>query len=332
MSKDSTEMPKRDLPPIDMDVAITRENDTGLNQLLAYAGVPSFMRRRYTKDLTNVDIAYTGIPFDHSMMNRPGSRFGPRGVREQSALLAWGAPYRWDFNPFDEINVVDYGDVGFDHGKLGEVPERIQNHIKGILDQGAASLSIGGDHFVSYPILKAYHEKYGPMSLIHFDAHTDTWNDPDSDRVDHGTMFYHAIKDGLIIPEHSAQIGIRTHNDDTMGMNIFDADQVHDEGPVRIAEQVRELVGQNPVYLTFDIDALDPAFAPGTGTPVTGGLTTQQAHRLIRHLAGIRLVGMDIVEISPPYDSGNITAIAGAELAQDMVALWAFYHRNKTER
>jgi agmatinase len=331
MADDETLRPKSEFTPIEMDVAFTRDSDTGLNQLLAYAGVPSFMRRRYTKDLSGVDIAYTGIPFDHSMMNRPGSRYGPRAIREQSALLAWGAPYRWDFSPFDEIKVVDYGDVGFDHGDLTEVPARIQAHIKGILDQGAASLSIGGDHFVTYPILKAHHEKYGPLSLIHFDAHSDTWEDLDSDRVDHGTMFYHAIKEGLIVPEHSAQIGIRTHNKDTWGMNIFDPDQIEDEGPVSIAEQVKEIVGDRPVYLTFDIDALDPAFAPGTGTPVTGGMTTGQAHRLIRALAGIQLVGMDVVEVSPPYDHGDITAIAGAELAHDMVALWAYYRRENNK-
>ena len=332
MSEDKTSEQEPTLVAYEMDAAITRSTDTGLNPVLAYAGVPSFMRRRYTKDLSGVDIAYTGIPFDHSMMNRPGSRYGPRAVREQSALLAWGAPYRWDFSPFDEFSVVDYGDVGFDHGKLGEVPERIQQHIKGILDQGAASLSIGGDHFVTYPILKAYYEKYGPLSLIHFDAHTDTWEDPDPERIDHGTMFYHAIKDGLIIPEKSAQIGIRTHNENTLGMNIFDPDQIDDEGPVKIAQKVRDIVGDQPAYLTFDIDALDPAFAPGTGTPVTGGMSTTQAHRIIRNLAGVHLVGMDVVEISPPYDHGNITAIAGAEIAQDLIALWAYYRlKNKTQ-
>lgn len=144
-------------------------------------------------------------------------------------------------------------------------------------------------------------------------------------------MFYHAIKEGLIVPEHSAQIGIRTHNKDTWGMNIFDPDQIDDEGPIRIAEKVKQIVGDRLVYLTFDIDALDPAYAPGTGTPVTGGMSTKQAHRLIRGLAGIHLVGMDVVEVSPPCDHGNITAIAGAELAHDMVALWAYYRRDNTK-
>ena len=315
--------------PIDLDAAFTRDSDRGMNPVLAYAGVPSFMRRRYTKDLRKADIAFTGIPFDHSMMNRPGSRYGPRAVREQSALLAWGAPYRWSFNPFEEFDVVDYGDVGFDHGRLGEVPQRIQHHISEILAQGCASLSVGGDHFVTYPILKAYFEKFGPLSLIHFDAHSDTWEDSDADRVDHGTMFYHAIQDGLIVPERSAQIGIRTHNPDTWGMNIFDPDQVDDEGPEAIAGKVRDLVGDHSVYLTFDIDALDPAYAPGTGTPVTGGLGSKQVHRMLRSLAGIRLEGMDVVEISPPYDSGNITAIAGAEIACDLVALWG--HRRRAD-
>jgi agmatinase len=309
-----------------MDGAIVRTSDRGLNQELAYAGVPSFMRRRYTKDLKGVDIAFTGIPFDHSTMNRPGARFGPRAVREQSALLAWGAPYRWEFSPFELCNVVDYGDCGFDHGKLDELPQRIETHIAGILKQGAAALTIGGDHYITYPILRAYAEVYGPMSFIHFDAHTDTWEDPDPTRIDHGTMMYHAINQGVAAPERSVQIGIRTHNDATLGVKIFDADCVHERGPEWVAEQARQVVGDHPVYLTFDIDALDPAFAPGTGTPVTGGLSTYQAHKILRNLAGINLVGMDVVEVSPPFDHGNITAVAGAELAQDLVALWAYRH------
>ena len=311
-------------PPI--DAAITRTSDQGLSPELAYAGVPSYMRRRYTKDLNGVDLAFTGIPFEQTM-NRPGTRYGPRGVREQTAAIIWGAPYRWDFSPFEEISVVDYGDCGFDHGRMIDAPMLIEQHIREILATDTAVLSVGGDHFITYPILKAHFAKFGPISLVHFDAHSDTWEDPDPTRIDHGTMFYHAIQDGLIVPEYSAQIGIRTFNDKTHGMNIFDADAVHDRGPDRIADQVKELVGDRPVYLTFDIDALDPAFAPGTGTPVTGGLSTHQAHRLLRRLAGINVVGMDVVEVSPPFDHGNITAVAGAEIAQDLVCLWAYKHR-----
>ena len=174
------------------------------------------------------------------------------------------------------------------------MPEQIYQQAKAILATDTALLSIGGDHFVSYPLLLAHAEKYGPLALIHFDAHSDTWED-DGERIDNGTMFYHATKQGLVVPEHSAQIGLRTYNESTMGFNIFDGPTVHEQGAAAIAQQVKSIVGDRPCYLTFDIDCLDPSFAPGTGTPVVGGLSTHQALQLLQNLRGVNLVGMDVV-------------------------------------
>jgi len=302
---------------------------SGYIQQLTFAGCPSFVRRPFSRDLTNIDLAVTGIPFDCATTNRPGTRLGPRAIREQSTLQAHDAPYGWEQDPFETLNMVDYGDCQFDYGKIAEVPASIESHIAGILNQDTAVLSFGGDHFVTYPILKAHAAKYGPLSLIQFDAHTDTWPDDSADRIDHGTMFRRAIEDGVVTAKNSVQVGIRTSNPDTMGVNIIDAPSVHESSPAKIAEQIISVVGSNPCYLTFDIDCLDPAFAPGTGTPVSGGLSTAQAMSILRSLESrLDLKGMDVVEVSPPYDHAGVTAIAGAHIAVELLCLWASCRRN----
>jgi len=288
----------------------------------SYAGALSFMRRKYSRDLTGVDVAVTGIPLDLATTNRPGARFGPRAIRAVSPGISWARPWPWDFDPFDRLAVVDYGDCEFDHGHPETMVPYIEKHIAGILNGGAASLVLGGDHFVTYPVLKAYAAHHGPLSLVHFDAHSDTWSE-NTKRLDHGTMFYHAVNEGLIDDSRSAQIGLRTTNDEPMGFNILDARWVHENGPAATAARVKEIVGDNKVYLTFDIDCLDPAFAPGTGTPVCGGLSSFQALEIVRGLAGINVVGMDIVEVAPAYDVGEITALAGAMLAAEFLCLYA---------
>lgn len=305
------------------DLAITRESLYGTTSEPTYSGVLSFMRRKYTRDLTGVDVAVTGIPLDTATSNRPGARFGPRAIRAASTILAWERPYGMAFDPFDRLAVADYGDCVFDYGRQSAAPDAIEAHVAGILEAGSAVLSLGGDHFVSYPILKAHAARFGaPLSLLHFDAHSDTWPD-DHGRIDHGTMFYQAARQGLIDPETSVQIGLRTTNHDTLGFNIIDAPRVHEIGIAAVIEETRAHLGERPVYLTFDIDCLDPAFAPGTGTPVCGGLTTHQALSILRGLAGIKLVGMDVVEVAPAYDSAEITAVAAAHVAMEMLYLFA---------
>ena len=305
------------------DWAITRDDLYGTTPEPTYGGITSFMRRKYTKDFSGVDVAVTGVPFDTATTNRPGTRFGPRSIRAASTVMAWERPYGMEFDPFDKLAVVDSGDCFFDFGHPSSVPAAIEQHAYDIISQGPGLLALGGDHFIAYPLLKAHARKFGkPLSLLHFDAHSDTWKDTD-DRVDHGTMFYWASKYGLVDPKQSVQVGLRTANPDTLGFNIVDAPSVHEDGVDAVIEKIRDAVGDNHVYLTFDIDCLDPCYAPGTGTPVCGGLTTHQAMAILRGLKGIDVIGMDVVEVSPQYDVAEITSLAAVHLAMEMLYLYA---------
>ena len=305
------------------DHALLRDSLYGTRSEPTYAGAASFMRRKYTRDLDGVDLVVAGVPLDTATTNRPGARFGPRAIRAGSTMIAWERPYGMPFDPFDKLAVVDYGDCFFDFGRPETVPDAIEKHALDIISAGPALLTLGGDHFVSYPLLKAHAKIHSaPLSLLHFDAHSDTWPDEDG-RVDHGTMFWHAAREGIVDPAHSVQIGLRTTNDDTMGFNVLDAPWVHQNGIEAVIEETLRHLGKRPVYLTFDIDCLDPSCAPGTGTPVCGGLTSHQAQSIIRGLAGINLIGMDLVEVAPAYDVGEITALAGATLAMEMICVYA---------
>ena len=310
-----------------VDHAFTRSDRRGLSFENAFGGATSFLRRRYSKDLSSVDLAVTGVPFDQAVTNRPGTRLGPRAIREASALQTYDPPYGWGFDPLSDFDIVDYGDLAFDYAKTSDFPAALTAHIKTILQAGAASLVLGGDHFISFPILRAYAEKYGPLSLLQFDAHSDTWPDDDMERIDHGTMFYKAVKLGLIDPATSVQVGIRTENADTLGFNIIDARTVHEIGPQATAAKIKQIIGPRPTYVSFDIDCLDPAYAPGTGTPVWGGLNSAQAAIILRDIAGINVVGADVVEVSPPFDPAGITAVAGAHVALELICLWGWTRR-----
>jgi agmatinase len=192
------------------DHAITREDLRGTTAEPTYGGVVSFMRRKYTRELEGVDVAVMGVPFDTATTNRPGARLGPRAIRNASTIMAWERPYGTRFDPFDKLAVADIGDCLFDHGKPDSVPAAIETYAGSVIRQGPALLTLGGDHFISYPLLKAHAAQHGaPLSLLHFDAHSDTWADED-DRIDHGTMFYWAAKYGLVDPATSVQIGLRT--------------------------------------------------------------------------------------------------------------------------
>jgi agmatinase len=306
------------------DGAIRRESLYGSSIENTYAGVLSFMRRKYTRELTGVDVVVSGIPLDLATTFRPGARLGPAAVRAASVQLAELLPYPWGIDPFERMAVIDYGDCWFDaHNPLTIAPAIVE-HARTILAAGARMLTLGGDHFITYPLLKAHAEKYGkPLSLIHFDAHCDTWPDDNPDSLNHGTMFYKAVKDGLIDPKTSVQIGIRTWNDDYMGMNVLDAPWVHANGTAATIEKICAIVGDRPTYLTFDIDCLDPAFAPGTGTPVAGGLSSAQALAIVRAMGPVNLIGADVVEVSPPFDQSEITALAAAHVAVDLLCVLA---------
>lgn len=305
------------------DRAFMARDAKGMGYEPTYSGATSLFRRRYSRDLEGVDMVTWGVPYDLSVTNRPGCRFGPRAIRAVSSNLAWdGGPWPWGFDPFETLNMVDYGDCDFDHGFPEQIAGQIEEQAREILKSGAFLLTMGGDHSVTYPILKAQAERHGPISLIQIDAHSDTWEE-DPKRIDHGSMFYHAAVEGVLSPETSVQAGMRTLNDKTHGFNVLDANWVHENGIDATVARIKEIVGDRPAYLTYDIDALDPAFAPGTGTPVCGGLSTYQGQSLVRKLGGINLVGADLVEVSPPFDRAEITALAGASLLLDMVCLVA---------
>ena len=308
-----------------VDEAFAREGARrGPSYENTFGGALSFLRRRYTKDLTGVDIAITGVPFDQAVTNRPGARFGPRAIREASALQSPDAPYGWGFDVLSEADIVDFGDVAFDYADVPAFPAALEAHISRLLAAGASSVALGGGHFVTLPILRAYAAKYGPLSVVQIDAHGDTWADDTSHRIDHGTFMYRAVREGLVVPERSVQIGIRTDNPDPLDFHIIDARRASGMGAAGVAQAVRDVVGTHPTYLTFDIDGLDPAFAPGTGTPVWGGLSSVFCDALLHDLAGVRIVGGDVVEVSPSYDASGATAIAGAHVATALCCLiWA---------
>lgn len=303
------------------DKALFSDKSKAMGYEPTYSGVLSLFRRIYSRDLSGSDITTWGIPYDLAVTNRPGTRFGPRAIRAASTNLAWnGGPWPWGFDPFETLCMIDYGDCHFDPGFPESIIDAIYKQATEILKQSPFLISMGGDHSVSYPLLKAHAEKHGPLALIQLDAHSDTWHESEK-RIDHGTMFYHAIQEGLIDTQHSIQVGIRTLNESTHGCTIVDANSVHINGiPATIAE-IESVVGKSPAYLTFDIDSLDPAFAPGTGTPVCGGLSTWQAQSIIRGLEKIDIVGMDLVEVSPGYDHAEITALAAASLILDFICL-----------
>ncbi|CAG9425648.1 agmatinase [Providencia sp. wls1943] len=271
---------------------------------------------------SDADWVITGVPFDMATSGRAGSRHGPAAIRQVSTNLAWESHrWPWDFKLKNKLNVVDCGDVVFAFGDAQDMCDKLQAHTEKLLESGKRCLTFGGDHFVTLPLLRAHAKHFGKMALVHFDAHTDTYGN--GSLYDHGTMFYHAPKEGLIDPNHSVQIGIRTEHDSDNGFTVLDAAQANDRGVDDMVAQIKQIVGDMPVYLTFDIDCLDPAFAPGTGTPVIGGLTSDKALKLLRGIKSLNIVGMDVVEVAPAYDQSEITALAAATIALELLYIQA---------
>jgi agmatinase len=290
-----------------------------------YSNIGTFLRVPQTRELKGAEHVFLGVPYDTATTFRPGARFGPQGVRAGSAQLCELKSFPHGFNPLEHVKAIDYGDVYFDHSVPHTVPGAIEQTAAEIIKHDVFLTTFGGDHFITYPLLKAHAAKYGPLALIHFDAHPDTWPEVEGKEVElnHGTMFYRAVKEGLIVPAKSVQTGIRTWVDDKMGLTIIGAPEVHEKGAAMALDKIKRIVGKHPAYLTFDIDCLDPAFAPGTGTPVAGGLSTAQAFAILRGLGSLNIVGMDVVEVAPAYDQAEITAIAAATIAYDQLCLRA---------
>jgi agmatinase len=304
------------------DNAFTATSATGQPEEMTFAGALSFLRRKYSKDLSGADVAVTGIPFDAATSNRPGARLGPGAIRAASVQLAELKAFPSGIDLYESLNIVDYGDCFLDYGYPEAVVSAVTEHTRGILNSNTMAVSLGGDHFVTYPLLVAHAEKHGPLSLLHFDAHSDTWPD-DGKRLDHGSMFTRAVSEGLVVPERSVQVGLRTHNDETLDFNILTAPWVHEHGVKATTRAILDAVGTHGTYLTFDIDCLDPAFAPGTGTPVAGGLSPHQVLTILRSLGSVNFVGMDVVEVAPAYDHAEITAINAATIVHDYLCLIA---------
>jgi agmatinase len=306
----------------DGDTAFLADGNRERRVEMTYGGALSFLRRRYTRSLAGVDVAVMGFPYDASVTYRPGCRLGPRAIRAASVQLAELRAFPFGFDLLQSLSIVDRGDCLIDPHHPETVAQAVETAAAEVVASGAKLLALGGDHFVSWPLLRAHAARYGPLALVQVDAHGDLWPD-DPGRMDHGTMMGRAIHAGVVDPARSTQVGIRTFHDETMGLEVLTAPWVHRNGIDAALDVIHQRAGDAPLYLSFDIDGLDPAFAPGTGTPVPGGLASWQALELVRGLGPLNLVGMDVVEVSPPFDHAEITALAAAHLAHDWLCLLA---------
>ncbi len=295
-----------------------------------YSEIATFMRAPLALDLDGVDIALAGVPFDGGVTNRPGARHGPREIRNSSSMIRILHPVT-RINPFELCRVADVGDVRFTQlSRIEETEREIREFFERVTASGAIPLAAGGDHTISFPILEAV-AKDDPVGLIHIDAHTDTWGEWQGSVVHHGAPFRRAVERGLIDPRRTIQIGIRGAQTTTegwdfsrdSGIRVLFMHEIEEMGVGAVIEEARRTVGDGPIYITFDVDGLDPAYAPGTGTPEAGGLTTREALRLLRGMRGLDLIGGDVVEVAPPFDPSGNTALVGATLMYEILCLLA---------
>jgi agmatinase len=295
-----------------------------------FGQIATFMLLPHVREASALDVALVGVPYDGGTSYRAGARFGPRSIREQSALIRPWHPVL-KVHAFEPLRVADWGDVDVVPISIERTHEAVERAIGEIVAAGATPVAVGGDHSVTLPILRAVARRHGPLAVVHFDAHPDTWDEYFGSKLFHGTPFRRAIEEGLIDPRRMIQVGIRGplygpedfafH--DTHGIEVIRIEAIKEHGPAWAAGKFARLAG-GPVYCSFDIDAVDPAYAPATGTPEVGGLTSYEALALVRGLAGLRLVGCDVMEVSPPYDGpGQITALLAANLLFEFVALLA---------
>lgn len=294
-----------------------------------FAGIPTFMRLPLVTDPHQLDVALVGVPFDGGTSYRSGTRFGPREIRVQSVLIRSFNPVL-QINPFDKMRIADYGDIDVNPLSIEDTFQRIQQEIQTIVTAGARPFSIGGDHSISLPILRALAREhgYGQLGMIHFDSHVDTYDKYFGLKLSHGTPFRRAIEEDLLNPHKIIQIGIRgqIYNEKDFdfnkehGFTMVPIEEFFERGIPFVSKKIRELNGEK-FYLSFDIDVVDPAYAPGTGTPQIGGVTSFQALQLIRILKKIDFVGCDLVEVSPPYDSAGITSLLAANLIFEILCI-----------
>ena len=299
-----------------------------------YQGIATFGRRLQTRDMSAADVAILGVPYDGSTSYRSGTRFGPRAIREQSLLL-WGYNNALSVAPFEVLRVIDMGDVNVVPVDILATQQAIQKEAAQGVDAGVKLITLGGDHSISLPLLRTHAAKYGPLALIHFDAHPDTWDTEFGGfRYSHGTPFRRAIEEGLIDTSAYLQIGIRGPTAGPqdyldarrLGARMITLDDTLARGIPAVVQEIVATVGHRLAYVTLDIDAVDPAFAPGTGTPEVGGLTSYQMLQLLRGLAGLNVIGADVVEVSPPFDHSHITSILAANLVFELLSVMALQH------
>ncbi len=292
-----------------------------------FAQLSTFMRLPYTQDIEGLDVAILGIPFDGGVSFRPGARFGPKEIRANSLLIR---PYHPVLKtlPFSRLRVADFGDVDVNPLDIIDTFRRIEEVVGRILAAGAVPACVGGDHSISLPILRAVARAHGAVALVHFDSHQDMWEEYFGNRYFHGTPFRRALEEGLYVPRDTVQIGIRgpvyAEDDfafgETHGVTVIRAEEIHRHGVQVVRPHLERLRGRK-TYVSFDIDGVDPAFAPGTGTPEVGGLTSAQVLDLLRMLAGLEIVAFDVVEVSPPYDQSGITAMLAANILFELISV-----------
>jgi agmatinase len=292
-----------------------------------FSGIATFMRLPHVPRAEELDIALIGIPYDGGTTYRPGPRFGPRHVREQSAIIRPWNPVL-NVNPFEKHRIADYGDLSINPLSIDGTFRRITSQLNDVLKAGARTACVGGDHSILLPILRSIHEQFGPVGLIQFDAHNDTWSGYFGSPHSHGTPVRRAIEEGLLVGKDVLQIGLRgqVYSKDDFefgrehGFRVVTSEEFHRGGLAVVARHIKRMA-RRPVYVTLDIDVVDPAFAPGTGTPQVGGLSSAQILELVRTLRGLNIVGCDLVEVSPPYDTGEITSLLVANLLYELLCV-----------
>jgi agmatinase len=295
-----------------------------------FAGIATFARLPRLEDVGHADVAVMGVPFDSGVSYRPGARFAPAAVREASRLLR---PYHpgLDVSPFASLQVADAGDVACNPFDIPAALDAVQASAASLLDAGSKIVTVGGDHTIALPLLREMHRTHGPVSLLHFDAHLDTWNSYFGADYTHGTPFRRAFEEGLLDTGGLSHVGIRgplyskqdLTDDARMGFGIVTSMDVMNQGVPAVVQSLRERVGDRPLYVSIDIDCLDPAHAPGTGTPEAGGMTSRELLAILRGLDGCNIVSADVVEVAPAYDHADITAVAASHVAYELISLMA---------
>ena len=296
-----------------------------------FAGPSTFARLPEIRDVKSCDIAILGIPFDAGTSYRPGARFGPQAIRQASRHLRTQYHPSYDTEPFIEQQVADAGDITCNPFNILESVEQIQTAATEILGKVKSIISLGGDHTIALPLLRAVNHHFGPVALVHFDAHLDTWDTYFGAPYTHGTPFRRAAEEKLFLDHASMHVGIRGPlysrndllNDEELGFKVVHCDEFQTEGVEHVIRRIKERVGNNPIYLSIDIDVLDPAHAPGTGTPEIAGMSSRELVNVLRGLAGLNIISADVVEVAPAYDQAELTSLAAATIVYEITNLLA---------